>query len=180
MSCCRVLFICKKRISTYGVSYGLSNSAQFISNYLNELPSVESKVVFAQDGNEIDKLVTEYNACYVILEAIWTSPSKMQELLNIPRHQNRQWIIRIHSKLSFLAHEGMAIKWLYQLRDICDNMYMQRKYNFVTGGLYIAPNTPEFCVDLVKVMGFHSNDVVYLPNIYYPEKLALNPNNDML
>jgi len=54
-------------------------------------------------------------------------------------------------------------------------MYIQRKYNFVTGGLYIAPNTPEFCVDLVKVMGFHSNDVVYLPNIYYPEKLDLNP-----
>jgi hypothetical protein len=160
-----ILFICKKRIdygcNQSGVAYGLGNSAQFIVNYLNK-QHIEAKLVFADDANSIDRLVTEFNPEYVIIEAIWVTAKKFQELLAIPRHQNRVWIVRLHSRLSFLANEGIAIKWLMEYKET-----VMQDYDF-----WISPNTYELACDLHD-LGMRC---VYLPNIYSPMEGFDNPN----
>lgn len=65
----RVIFICKNRTDTYGNSTGLHNSAQFVSNFLNQ-SGIESKVVSVVDGNDIDRVVTQYNPSHVFIEAL--------------------------------------------------------------------------------------------------------------
>lgn len=147
----KILFICKKRIDSYGNSFGLINSAKFVANYLNET-KFEAKVITAVDANEIDKLVTQENPHVVIIEALWVPANKFKELLSIKRHQHRKWIIRLHSKTPFLANEGMAFSWLNEYNKIKE--------------LIIAPNNYELTDDLRDVLGLN---VVYLPNIYEPE-----------
>jgi hypothetical protein len=149
----KVLFVCKKRIS-YGISYGLFNSARFVSNYLNEY-GIESHVVDAVDANEIDKIVTQHNPQVVIIEAIWATPEKMEELLQINRHKQRVWLIRIHSKFPFLANEGTAFPWMLGYRNVAERY----------GNLIIAPNAECVAHDLAEAFGMTT---VFLPNIYQP------------
>lgn len=156
----KVLFIVKKRIDYgtgqgYGTAYGLGNSANFVSNFLNN-HKIESKVVIANDGNEIDRLVTEFNPTHVFIEAIWVTPEKFLELLQIPRHQRRKWVVRLHSRISFIAHEGVAFPWLLRYR----NEVATKHRNF-----FIAPNTREFTNDLIETF---KTRAVYLPNVYEP------------
>ena len=61
------LFICKER--SYGVSYGLINSAQFVANFLNK-NGVESHVITVIDNNDIDREVTKYKPTHVFIEAL--------------------------------------------------------------------------------------------------------------
>ena len=147
---CKVVFLCKKRIA-YGSAYGLMNSAAFISDFLND-KNISSDVVTVQDANAIDREVTLRNPAIVIIEAIWVTPEKFQELLRIPRHQNRLWIVRIHSRAAFIANEGIAMDWLNRYRKV--------------KGLVIAPNTEEFTKDLKETFGLTTK---FLPNIYYPK-----------
>lgn len=150
----KILFLCKKRVDSYGISYGLLNSANFVINYLNKI-GIAAELITCIDANEIDKYVTQKNPTIVIIEALWVTPEKIYELMNIGRHRNRSWIIRIHSKVSFLANEGIAIKWLMGYSKLSRNFK-----NF-----YIAPNTEEITNDLRE----HFNlNTLYLPNIYEP------------
>lgn len=149
----RALFICKTRL-TYGNSYGLANSSSFVVNFLNSV-GIEAKTVNATDSNAIDRLVTENNPDFVILEAIWVTPKKMQELLSLKRHKYRIWVTRIHSRPSFIAHEGIAFPWLLGYREL-------NASNF-----WIASNNREFAYDLSDTFGLQT---VYLPNIYQPPK----------
>jgi hypothetical protein len=104
----KALFICKNRNDSYGVSFGLLNSAKFISDFLTD-SGMESQVVQVIDANGIDKVVTEYNPTHVFVEAIFVTADKFRELLSIKRHQDRIWVVRIHSKFPFLANEGIGI-----------------------------------------------------------------------
>jgi len=151
----KILFICKKRIDEYGKSYGLINSARFVSNYLNDIGHI-SCVVEVQDANQIDKEVTNFDADIIIIEAIWVSPKKFEELFKIKRHKKRKWIVRIHSRLTFLANEGVAVEWLNEYTKI-----QKTHKNFI-----IAPNVKELTKDFTDV--FKTN-FVFLPNIYSPE-----------
>ena len=96
----------KERVhdSQYGITSGLYNSASFIVDFLQN-HGVNSKLVSVVDGNSIDKEVTKFNP---VLEALWVTPDKLQELINIKRHKERRWVIRIHSKAPFLSNEGVA------------------------------------------------------------------------
>lgn len=151
----KILFICKKRIDEYGKSYGLINSARFVSNFLNDI-GYESSVVEVQDANEIDREVTHFNADIVIIEAIWVSPEKFEELFKIKRHKKRNWIVRIHSRLTFLANEGIAMGWLNEYTKI-----QKLHKNFI-----IAPNVKELTNDFINVF---KTKFVFLPNMYFPE-----------
>jgi len=153
----KVLFICKLRndfYDCYNPSYGLMNSAEFMANALRK-NHITASVARAVDGNCIDKLVTEYDPTHVFIEAIWVTPAKIYELMNLKRHQNRQWAIRLHSKVPFLANEGIAFKWLLQYKEL------QEVFN----NLIIAPNAEEITVDLADTLGVRT---VYLPNVYCP------------
>jgi hypothetical protein len=147
----KVLFICKRRLS-YGNSYGLINSATFVAEYLKTV-GYNAKVEIATDANDIDKLVTEFDPKFVFLEAIWVTPEKMDEILSLKRHKDRQWIVRLHSRPTFIANEGIAFPWLLGYRNL-------DKKNLI-----IAPNHAEFAYDLKHSFFLRS---AYLPNIYFP------------
>jgi hypothetical protein len=130
------------------------NSATFVANALTKL-NISAEVVKATDGNDVDKLVTEYNPTHVMIEAIWVTPEKLRELLNIKRHRNRRWVIRLHSRIPFIANEGIAFPWLVHYREL----------SMIWPQLIMAPNTEDFADDLRDTMGM---TVQYLPNIYCP------------
>ncbi len=156
----KVLFICKNRIETYDRSVGLMYSASFIANYLNS-EKVNSKVVSVIDGNGIDKEVFAYKPTHVIIEALWVTPDKMRELMSIKRYKDITWVIRIHSKSSFLAHEGMALAWIKGYADL------QKTFK----NLIISANSKEMINDLKAIV----KKTAYLPNIYQPMDYKLKP-----
>lgn len=155
----KVLFICKKRQTEYGVSYGLINSCRFLCNALEDL-GVEGKVVSVIDNNAIDREVHQYKPTHVFIEALWVVPDKFHVL--IPRYPNVKWYIRLHSNTPFLANEGIAMQWLMGYEEI------RKQY----GTLQIAPNAEKLVNDL-----WRSRKIVtaYAPNIYYPDSYRAEP-----
>lgn len=149
----KVLFICKKRIDSYGETIGLINSSRFIASYLNS-KGIESIVEEAVDGNCIDRLITKINPNITIIEALWITPDKLKELAKL--YPTMNWIIRIHSKLPFLAQEGIAIDWINQYTQIVLDGSIQLK---------IAPNTNELADQLNDLFGTEKLFVT-LKNIY--------------
>ena len=148
----RVLFICKKRNDSYGVSIGLYNSAKFIANFLNDETNISAKVVTVIDSNGIDKEVHDYNPTHIVIHAIWVPAYKLQELLKL--YPNIKWQVRIHSKIPFLANEGIAMDWLFQYKNITNN------------NLIISANSEEATRDLDVALNM---PITYLPNIYWPD-----------
>jgi len=156
----RVLFIVKQRYC-YGEqtnAYGLYNSCDFISRYLNEI-GVESKVVSVIDNNSIDREVSLYKPTDVFIEALWVVPEKFKILSNL--HPNVKWHIRLHSKTSFIATENIAFEWI--------NSYMKLRRNGID--INLSANSEDFFDDLRTL--FDEACVNFSPNIYYPSK----PNN---
>lgn len=155
----KILFVCKQRMSYgaygYGATYGLQNSAKFVSNCLRQ-SGLDSQVVVVPDANHIDRVVTSYNPTHVFIEALWVTPEKLKELLSLQRHMNRQWCIRLHSRLAFLANEGIAFPWLLEYRD---------KIMIDHPNLWVGPNTRELTNELNGSFDLPS---IYLPNIYQP------------
>lgn len=149
----RVLFICKKRLTEYGISYGLINSCRFLCNALERL-GVEAKVVSVLDNNGIDREVHQYKPTHVFIEALWVVPEKFKVLL--PRYRKVQWYVRLHSNIPFLANEGIAMEWLDRYAEL-----QKHHKNF-----HIAANA----FRLVKDLGRSRHmKIVYTPNVYYPD-----------
>lgn len=142
----KILFICKKRTS-YGVSYGLINSARFVAESLNKIEGLTAKVIDVIDNNCIDREVTSFKPDIVIIEALWVVPSKFQVLTKL--HPNVKWIVRLHSKPEFLANEGIAMEWIAE--------YVK------TPGVQVSANHKEFARFLAKTF---STKIPYTPNIY--------------
>ena len=145
----RILFICKQRHQSGGTNgggcFGLYTSASLLASALKQ----DCEVVTVIDGNDIDRVVTQYKPDIVVIEALWVTPAKLAE--NVRLHPTVHWIVRIHSKAPFLAQEGIALEWIREY---------QRIRNVV-----VAVNNWEFAEDL-KRLGFN---VEYLPNIYSPD-----------
>lgn len=142
---------------SYQIATGMWNSATFVSDTLVE-NGRDSSVEMVVDANSVDAVVTNLNADFVFIEGLWVTPDKMQELLAIPRHQPRTWVIRIHSEIPFIATEGVAMDWIAQ--------YLQQ-------GLVVAPNAQRVHQQIrhyAKKLGLTETQieqqVVYLPNSY--------------
>jgi glycosyltransferase involved in cell wall biosynthesis len=149
----KTLFIAKKRHTSdgyTGASYGLINSARFVAETLDRI-GIRSPVWEVDDANSIDRAVTKHDPKWVFIEALWATPEKLLEIMSLPRHSERTFVVRVHSKLPFLANEGMAFDWL-------------SRYKSTNPRLIIAPNSPEFTRDLLDL----DYNAVYLPNIYVP------------
>ena len=154
----RTLFICRKgdaSASDYPKhkDTGLFNSASFVSNALNDM-GIESKVVRVIDNNEIDKEVYHYKPSVVFIEAIWVTPSKFEVLMKLHKHVT--WVVRVHSKIPFLALEGVAMNWLNEYFKLSK----KHKKFFVS---FNAENTTN---DMNEI--FNSN-CVCLPCLYFPQ-----------
>jgi len=148
----KVLFILKQQNTSYP-NFGLDGAASLTSQYVNS-----SIVDYAVDGNDIDRLIVEHLPDVVILEAIWVTPEKIDELMSI--HSNVQFIVRAHSRIEFLAEEGQVFDWLFRYN--CD----------------IASNHEETTNDLSEIL---NKNVIYLPNIYpKPQRFCNNFNSDSL
>lgn len=150
----KILFICKTRSGFYGPSFGLINSCRFVSNALKH-HGIESKVISVNDNSSIDKEVHDYKPTHVFIEALWVVPSKFEEL--IPLHPKVEWYVRVHSKIPFIANEGMAMDWLRQ--------YQELSKAYPT--LHISANS----IDVVESFAICYNTVMgYFPNVYQPPK----------
>lgn len=160
----RVLFILKYRqkepkepensSEKYGyLNSGVWQSAKFLCDELNEKNIAEAKCVHAIDNDFIDKLVTDYKADIVIIEAFWVVPEKFEILTQL--HPNVKWIIRNHSAMPFIASEGIIIDWSLRYVDYKN--------------VYIACNeyrTYEQFRFLVNDKQKTDKKVLYLPNTY--------------
>jgi glycosyltransferase involved in cell wall biosynthesis len=147
----KVLFILRKKQTSHSgyssVSSGLLNSAKFVSDMLNK-NGIESHLVEVNDNNCIDREVTRYKPTHVVIEALWIVPSKFEVLTRL--HPHVQWIIRLHSDISFLANEGIAMQWIYE--------YMNYP------NVKVSANDFETNENFKMLTG---SNFVYLPN-YYP------------
>lgn len=149
----KVLILVKKRqLGSYnhGAS-GLYYSAQFVVELLKSFGH-EVNFETCVDGNEVDKFLAKYKPNICILEAYWVTPDKIKE--NQKLHPKVQFIVRNHSKPSFLAHEGMAIQWTLA---------------YLKQGVIVASNNKESS-DAFRTIAQENkvptNNIVYLPNYY--------------
>jgi hypothetical protein len=134
-------------------------SADFVCRYLQSI-GIHSKLVSVIDANGIDKEVHDYKPTDVIIEAIWVTPEKMMELSTLKRYSKINWYVRLHSKVPFIAVEGIAMDWVvgyHEIEKINDNFY-------------ISANSPEIIDDLFKVFGVRK---VFMPNVYYPKSYKI-------
>lgn len=147
----RVLFVLKDRFynKTNTKSYGLINSSKQVADYLETI-GYTCKIVQVIDGNFIDKEIHDFKPHIVIIEALWVTPDKLKELIEIKRYHHIKWIVRIHSNIGFLAAETMALNYV--------NGYIALKKE----NLFISCNNFTFNNNLSKAMNY---DFVYLPNI---------------
>ena len=148
----KILFICKKRNDAYGPSFGLINSCRFICNALHK-HNIVADVISVTDNNDIDREVTRFNPTHVFIEALWVVPSKFNILMKL--HPKVEWYVRIHSKVPFLAHEGMAIEWMREYSEI------SRRHH----KLHLTSNSMETVKDFEKA---YRIKIFYYPNIYCP------------
>lgn len=157
----KVLFVCKERVSSYGTSIGLVNSALFLSNFLIK-KGIETKVVTVKDSNFIDKEVHSFKPTHVVIHALFVPPYKIKELTT--KYKKINWQVRIHSKIAFLSNEGIAIEWLKEYDKIIDT----------NKNLQITTNSVQAKKSLNKVL---IHKVEYLPNLYYPISFRINKKN---
>lgn len=161
----KILFVLKKR-SNYGVSYGLKVSCSLVAKSLWSY--TDSKIVEVIDGNFINAEVHRYKPDLVILEAIWCPPYKLEELLKL--HKNIKWNVRLHSKISFLAQEKLALQWLAVYDEF------SRKYpNFS-----ISANNTDIISEMNAALDYN---LQYTPNCYPVEdhgRTKLPPAGDIL
>lgn len=161
----KVLFILKRREdfnpimhSPKGLSTGLYNSASFMADMLNK-NGIESILEVAIDSNCIDKLVTKHKPTHVVIEALWTIPSKFAILSKL--HPEVKWIIRLHSEMPFMAGEGMAMDWLGDYTtnpNIIIGINAPRMLNEIRA--FIKNKNSNYDIE---------NNIIYLPN-YYPQE----------
>lgn len=163
----KILFLLKRRHDyntekhlNINVSTGLYNSAAYMNDMLID-SGLNSTIKVVVDNNEIDREVTKYKPTHVVIEALWVTPSKFSVLTKL--HPNVKWIIRLHSEIPFLSHEGMAFDWIGDY--------------FEFENVIIATNAIRTCNELKDFLRIkkHLNiseinkKVTYLPN-YYPQK----------
>ena len=164
----RVLFLLKRREdfnkdvhNTHGLSTGLYNSAKFIDTMLNYF-NIVSNISVVVDGNDIDREVTRYKPTHAIIEALWVTPTKLKQLIDL--HPNVTWIVRLHSELAFLAGEGIAMDWLGDYARLSN--------------VKIACNSEKMLDDIrtfiqIRNDGWNKkqlhDNVIFLPN-YYPQR----------
>lgn len=155
----RLLFLLKRREdynaivhSEIGLSTGLYNSAKFVTNMLwNEL-EINATLKICIDANCIDRMVTKYKPTHCVLEALWVTPTKLTELVNL--HPSIKWIVRLHSEMPFMANEGIALDWIAEYA----------KHENVSIGIN-APRMQREVDVYLSAIGL-SNKTMYLPNYY--------------
>ena len=146
----KILFLLKDRhYSPAKGSYGLLNSASQVAAYLTEKLNV-CQISTVVDANGIDKVLHEFRPDIVILEALWVTADKLDELMHMHKYMHIHWVVRVHSDMGYLSTEGSGIKTL--------NDYIDLDFNRLT----ISLNNEHFTKALSQALGFR---FAYLPNV---------------
>lgn len=145
-----------------GFSSGLWNSARFAVELLQH-EGYPARLVEVVDNNDIDREVSLFKADIVIIEALWVVPEKFTVLAKL--HPHVKWVIRYHSELPFLAHEGIAIDWLKQYVALPN--------------VFVAHNTTRGYEDFREIVAFdggsQAGKVLFLPTYYPAPRFAPKP-----
>lgn len=161
---CKRILILLKQSYTYGApeqgpaKAGLLNSADFLAGGLEVAFDLDVKVVVCTDANDIDREVFNYKPDLCILEALWYTPEKLLEVQQL--HRGVVFVVRINSKIPFLALEGMSVGWMKQ--------YLTNAKSAKLDNLILSTNN-FYCT---RDLNAASIPNVYLPNLYpaVPEK----------
>lgn len=145
----KILFLLKKRVYC-GNSYGLKVSCEMVAKALKDY-EIESKIITIIDGNDIDREVHKFKPDICFLEAIWVTPTKLEEILKL--HKKTHFDVRIHSKVEFLAQESLSFTWLAEYKKLS-----QSYHNFS-----ISANNLDFIKEMNSTLGY---EMEYTPNIY--------------
>lgn len=153
----RILFLLKKNYTSGGEQEGLAkagllNSAEFLAKGLHDAFDIDYHIVICEDANSIDKEVYDYKPDICILEALWYTPEKLLEIQKL--HRGVLFIVRINSKIPFLALEGMSIGWL--------KGYQKNNKGVRSHNVLISSNNFYTTKDL-NAVGIKT---IYLPNLY--------------
>lgn len=152
----RILFLLKKNYTSGGEQQGLAkagllNSVEFLAHGLHNAFNIDYRVSVCVDGNSIDKEVHDYKPDICILEALWYTPEKLLEIQRL--HRDVLFIVRINSKIPFLALEGMSIGWMKQY--IANSKKSKRNV--------ILSSNNQFTAEDLNEAGIRNQ---YLPNLY--------------
>ena len=145
----KILILLKKHNDSAGIfksKAGLSNSANFLKKILEKKLHVDCELKVCTDANQIDREIYLFRPDICIIEAIWVPPYKMHELVKL--WPKVSFVIRVHSKIPFLANEGIAIEWI-------------KEYD-KTKNTIVSFNNEQTNEDFNNI-GINS---VYLPNLY--------------
>jgi hypothetical protein len=148
----KILFVCKKRVDAYGISFGLLNSARMLVRMFDKI-GINASVVTPDDANGIDREVWNNKPTHVVIHALWVTPAKMEELVR--KYPKITWNVRIHSKPPFLAMEGIASEWIAGYKKVQDS----------NPNLILSANSDEMNECLTDVFLLRS---FMLPNYYVP------------
>ncbi len=147
-----ILFIIKSIVDGYGYSQptGLINAANLLSVALKTI-NVDSRVIVIDGENEIDNRLYTLRPEHTVIEALWITPEKLEELA--VKYRDTKFSIRVHSKTPFLSQDSDAMDSISQYMDIA-----KRNPN-----VKLSSNNKYFVDDISKASGFKFD---YLPNIY--------------
>lgn len=155
----KALFLLKRRedasySSSNQIATGMWNSSKFVVDALQEV-GIDAVVEVVVDANSIDAVCVQHDPDFVFIEGLWVVPTKFVELMNLARHTHRQFIVRIHSEIPFLATEGIAMEWIGQ---------------YLKDGVTVAPNAPRAHDQLkayAEMIGITNQTLIpYLPNCF--------------
>lgn len=138
---------------SYQIATGMWNSAKFVVDVLND-NQVDAGIGILEDANSIDAAVVAANPKVVFVEGLWVTPAKFAELMALPRHSGRTWVVRIHSEIPFLATEGVAMEWIG---------------DYLKQGVCVAPNAPRAHDQLAAfadLIGVDRHALPFLPNCF--------------
>lgn len=141
------LFVIKKFQADGTYNQG-SNSLKIATTFIVDILLQEghrAAVVEAINQNGIDSFIQDLDPSTVVLEALWVTPVKMEQLRGAYPHI--KFVVRINSEIPFLSVEGVGPLWLHE---------------FIRLGVVVAFNSAKTQDDF-RVLG----DSLYLPN-YYP------------
>jgi hypothetical protein len=115
----KILILLKKNNESGGQftsKAGLSNSANFLKRILEKYVNLHCELKLCVDANSVDKEISLFRPDICIIEAIWIPPYKMKELSKL--WPSVTFVVRVHSKIPFLANEGIAIGWIKEYNQI--------------------------------------------------------------
>ena len=115
----KILILLKKNNESGGQftsKAGLSNSANFLKRILEKYVNLHCELKLCVDANSVDKEISIFRPDICIIEAIWIPPYKMKELSKL--WPSVTFVARVHSKIPFLANEGIAIGWIKEYNQI--------------------------------------------------------------